>query len=257
MLTLAALLATAGIHHRGAGPAPDRGRAVAFAAGLVALAVALASPLEDVAAATMTGHSVQHLLLMLVAAPLLAAAEPGGRLMRGLPRSLRRGAVRARLGVGATAPRRRWLHHPAVAFAALVLPMWLWHAAALHEAALVSLPVHLLEHATLLGGAWVFWHAIVHAVRRDQTAVAVGLLFLGGVQGVLLTMLMLFSGTAWYPAYADGAAAWGLSPLTDQQLGGLLLWLPASLVYVSTAIAIIARALRTDDHDSSPVISAA
>lgn len=250
-LVVAGLVVAVALHHRGGQRRPDRGAAVAFHLALVAVAVALLSPVEAAAGVLLSAHMLQHDLLVLVAAPLLVLARPGPRLLRGLPGAARRGVGRTRRTLHLGARHARGLHHPAVGFAALVLALWTWHAAGLYGAALGSPVVHASEHVTLLVAGWLFWSAVAAAARSGRPATAVGLLFLAALQGVLLGMLLLFAPEPWYATYATTTAAWGLTPLTDQQLAGLLLWLPASVLYVGTAVTVVVRALR-DDPTTGP-----
>lgn len=234
------------VHRRGRGPASDRRQTVALHVAVAAAVLAVVSPLEAAAGALLSAHMVQHMLFVLVAAPLLVLARPGPQLLRGLSPTGRRavGRTRRRLRLGGA--HARALHHPVVGVAALVVGLWAWHAAALYEAALNSEVVHVTEHVVLLGGGWLFWAAVAAAGRGGRHGTAVAMLFVAGLQGVLLSMLLLFSGTPWYATQAQAATAFGVPPQTDQQVAGLLLWLPSSAVYVGVALWHVARALRDD-----------
>jgi cytochrome c oxidase assembly factor CtaG len=184
----------------------------------------------------------QHMLLVVVAAPLLALSAPLGPVLRGLPAPARRALGRgwARLGW----PRRLWraLTHPAAAGALHLGLLWVWHAPGLYQAALTSEWVHGLEHASFLGSALLFWWVLARPGRRAPwlrgpggTLYVFALALPSGLLGALIT----FSTVAWYPAYALTTRAWGLSPVEDQQLAGAIMWVPAGVVYLAAGLAVL------------------
>ena len=210
----------------------EKRRAVAFYGGLVVLAAALMSPLDAMAAALFSGHMVQHLLLMLVAAPLLVYARPTAALVAGLPAGGREAARDARSG-----PLRGTAHalaNPLVVWIIGTLALWAWHMPALYEAALVHEPVHVLEHASFLGAAVLFWSVVFAsgARRGVPRPVAIVLVFASGVQSSALGAVLLFASTPLYRVHAAGARVWDVSPLADQQLAGALMWSPPALLYI-------------------------
>jgi putative membrane protein len=247
-LALSLLLYAAGL--RKLWPRTQLGRtallrqALAFGAGWGALTVALASPLDAAGGLLFSAHMVQHELLMIVAAPLLVLGRPLGVWAWGLPQAwlqalgsvLRaspvRGAWRA-----LTQPLHAWLLH----FAAL----WLWHVPALFQAALLHPAVHALQHASFLFPALLFWWAVLEPTHsaRDHGA-AIAYLFTTMLHTGALGALFAMSGQVWYPLYGTGASAYGLSALEDQQLGGLIMWVPGGLAYVIAGLVLCARWLR-------------
>jgi putative membrane protein len=212
--------------------------AVPFALGWALLALALLPPLASVSAETFSGHMLQHEVLMVAAAPLLVlgrplavwawAFPPGWRPYIGRPARWRR--FRAAWAF-LTAPLTATIVH--------AIALWLWHAPPLFAAARADIWVHALQHAAFFFTAVLFWNAVFNP--RERTAGA-SLLWLfvtmlhTGALGVLLT----FSAGLWYPD-APAAAAWGLTPLEDQQFGGLIMWVPGGTVYVIAAVALAAR----------------
>jgi putative membrane protein len=227
---------------RTAGPA--RGihvwEAGAFAAGWLALALALLSPLHRLGSVLFSAHMAQHELLMVVAAPLLVLGRPIVPFLWALPISWRR-----TLGAWATASpvRSAWtfLTLPLVAWILHAAAIWLWHAPALYQATLDSDLVHTLQHASFLGTALLFWWAVLrrHEGRVGRPAAAL-YLFTTSVHTSLLGALLAFSTTLWYPLYRSSTAGWGLTPLEDQQLAGLIMWVPAGLAYVIATLCITA-----------------
>ena len=237
---LTAVVLAAAAYARGAGRLdhriPNRGgsaQAGAFYAGLAVLLVALVSPVDAAASTLFSGHMVQHLLLMVVAAPLLAYARPAPALVAGLPSGARHVVRRPwprlrRLTTTATTPVAVWI--------AGAVALWAWHMPALYELALQNDAVHALEHASVLASALLLWSVVVRSGTRRGVArpVALLLLFASAVQGSALGAVLLFASTPLYGAHRHGAQLWDVSPLQDQQLAGGLMWLPPTLLYVVT-----------------------
>jgi putative membrane protein len=245
-LLLAALAFRYGFGHGRARPI-DRRRARYFAGALVVLAIALLSPLDALSGALASAHMVQHLLLVLVAAPLLALSAPGATLLRGLPGRLRRDLGRWRRRLRLTRARTGALRHPGTVWLLHVGALWFWHAAGPYDAALGNEIVHAVEHASFLITGVLFWNVVVASRRHPATSTGgmspgfgVLLLFATAMQGVFLSALLTFAGTPWYDAYAETTRAWGLEPLADQQLAGVLMWIPGGVVYVIAALALLA-----------------
>lgn len=231
---------------RGVEPRAARRRARAFAGALGALVVALASPLDALAGVLLSAHMVQHVLLLLVAAPLLAWSAPSGVVLRGAPRWVRRAAIRVRRDVRGPTRRLAAIGGPVAAWMLLVLTVWGWHAATLYEAALTNRWAHLAEHAMFLGAGVAFWRVVIGAragSSRVPRGVGILLVFGMAMQGVLLAALLTFASEPWYPSYG-ATAEWGLAPLADQHLAGVLLWIPGSVVYLTVALTLLGRGLR-------------
>ncbi len=208
----------------------EKRRAVAFYGGLVVLAAALMSPLDALAHTLFSGHMAQHLLLMVVAAPLLVYARPTPALVAGLPaggRDLVRRQARLRGAAHALA-------NPVVVWIIGALVLWAWHMPALYEAALANEPVHVLEHASFFGAAVLFWSVVfASGTRRGlPRPVAIVLVFASGVQSSALGAVLLFASTPLYSVHGAGARVWDVSPLADQQLAGALMWSPPALLYI-------------------------
>lgn len=197
----------------------------AFAAAWTALLVALVSPIEGLAGTLLSIHMVQHLLLALVAAPLLVVSGPLLPLVRALPERLARRVHGWRPSVRW---RRRGHSFAATAAAAglYVGVLWLWHAPPLYEAALRSGAVHAFEHATMLGAAVWLWTAVLQrgGPRRRGSPTGALAMFATATLTVGLGALLTFSPASWYAHYAPGAAAWGLTALQDQQRAGAIMW---------------------------------
>lgn len=211
-----------------------------FAVGWLVLAVALLSPLDALAARSFALHMVQHELLMVVAAPLLVRSRPLEAWAWALSRwrgGL--GAVTHNRVVGAawralTGLVGAWCFH--------AIALWAWHLPALFHAALSSTAVHALQHATFLASALAFWWSVLDARSRAPGALQLASVAATMVHTGLLGALLTFAPSPWYGV--EGARALGLTPLEDQQLGGLVMWVPGGLAYLVAGLALAASWLR-------------
>jgi putative membrane protein len=230
----------------GRGRGVRRWEALSFAGGWLALAVALASPLHPWGNALFAAHMTQHELLMLVAAPLLVLGKPVVATLKALPRAWVAALLRwtRPAGVGAA-----WgfATNPLVAWALHAVILWLWHAPVLFRAALHGEFVHALQHLSFFLSALLFWWAILHRGRGAMGyGAAVLYLFTTAVHSGLLGALITLAGVVWYPEYLGTTQSWGLTPLEDQQLGGLVMWVPACSLYIVAGLALFAGWLRAD-----------
>lgn len=226
----------------GAGRGVGYGRALLFGAGWLTLVVALVSPLDALGSALLSAHMVQHLLLVLAAAPLLVYGAPPVAIGWSVPRS----SQIARWWHRQTVLQSAWraLSRPGVAWAVNIGVLWIWHAPPLYQAALLDEHIHSLEHAMFLGGALLFWWTALHVGRRRQAAFAVLFLFTTALVNGLLGVLLTFSKEVWYPVYGVVPYGWGLTPLQDQQLAGVIMWFPGGLVYLLAVLLLLGSDLQ-------------
>jgi cytochrome c oxidase assembly factor CtaG/polyferredoxin len=245
---LAGLLVTAGVYLRGwlvlRRRNPRRwpgGRLAAFLGGLAAIYLALASPIEPFADLLLQVHMVQHLLLMMVAPPLLWLGAPLFPLLRGLPRPVRVSWVGPLL---AAPPLRRLfarLTHPVTALLLFLAATWLWHAPPVYDLALRSNGWHYLEHACFLGTALLFWYPVVRpypARPRWSPWLLLPCLLVADLSNTALAALLTFSDRLLYSYYAEVPRLAGISPLDDQAAGGVLMWVPGSAAFLLPLFAI-------------------
>lgn len=231
------------LYMRGRSRSTRRLRTGFFVAGIGAIAVALLSPLETASGSLTSAHMVQHVLLVLVAAPLLALGRVVPTLALGLPIRMRRRWWRILRRVALTPGRLQWLRSPLPALALYTVAFWIWHAAVPYQATLTSDTVHAAEHLTFLATALLFWQAALtpDLFGRGLRVLAV---FGAAMQGTLLSALLTFAPNPWYGGYAVSSPLWGMDPLTDQQLAGLVMWIPGGLIYTAAALAILTGWLR-------------
>jgi cytochrome c oxidase assembly factor CtaG len=256
-LLVFALLVTAWLYRRGVrrlwaeagrGRGLRRWEVAAFWAGWWTLVVALVSPLHPWGRVLFAAHMTQHELLMVAAAPLLVLGRPLVAFLFTVPKGDARQISRV-----ARVPwvKRVWdvLTKPLVAWALHAVALWVWHVPQFFEATLTNAFVHDLQHVSFFGTALLFWWALIHGGAGVRGfGMAALYLFTTMVHTGLLGALLTFADGMIYPAYASGGPAWGLTPREDQQLGGLIMWVPAGLVYVGAALALIAGWMRAAER---------
>lgn len=221
--------------------------AVCFGGGWLALMVALVSPLHAWGRVLFSAHMSQHEVLMLVAAPLLVLGRPLVVFLWAFPVNWSR-----RLGnigkVGWVQGTWHLLTIPFVAWLVHAIALWIWHVPVLFDAVLQNEWVHTLQHLSFLISALLFWWALIHGPQGAMGyGAAVFYLFTTSIHSGALGALLTIAGTVWYPSYIGLTSSWGLTPLEDQQLGGLIMWIPAGLVYVIAGLALFAGWLREAD----------
>jgi cytochrome c oxidase assembly factor CtaG len=226
-------------HGRGA---LDR-RGLIFAAGLASLAGATLSPLHALGARSFTAHMAEHELIMLAAAPLLVWSRPLSVMLWAFPPAGRQtlaAVPRSRTGAGLW----RFFTDPVLATVVQAAALWLWHLPSLFDLALRSEAWHAAQHLAFFLSALLFWSAMLNPRRSPWTAAAC--LFATSMASGALGAFMAFSQSPWYAPYAAMAlAAFGLTPAQDQQLAGVLMWVPGGLFHAAVAIALIAPQLRS------------
>lgn len=214
-----------------------------FSAGMLSLFVALVSPLDAVSDTLLTAHMVQHAILIAIAPPLLVASRPEAVLTWALPQ-LSRQALGRNPMLRSLANRTAFLTRPIPGAIIHGVALWLWHAPGFFEAALRSGLVHTAEHVAFFGTAMLFWRGIVAALRSSSAApagIAAGFLTL--LHGCFLSSLITFAPRPLYTWYQGLTAQWNLDPLADQQLAGLIMGVPLTLVYLLACLALAARLL--------------
>jgi putative membrane protein len=223
-------------------------RVTCFFMGLAMLALALISPLDALGATLFSAHMVQHLVLILVAAPLLVFGAPAPLLSMGLPQPVRRPLNRTahRLRVRRTL---RLSSGPVVVWLLHVAGLWVWHLPSLYEEALSNELVHVGEHATFFGTALLFWGEVFGRRRPGRLGggLRVVYVFTAALSSAALGAILTFATVALYPIHATGVGAWGLTLLRDQQLAGVIMWVPAGAVYLVIMTVLFLRWLRDMD----------
>ncbi len=220
----------------------SRGQAAAFAAGMLALVGALVSPIDALSAQLSWVHMVQHTTLMVIAAPLLVISHPGLVMLWALPLGLRQKIGGWGRHFENRYPDWYWLWQPLAMWNVYAIGLWLWHIPWLYEAALGNRWVHDLQHFTFLITSYFFWRVLLDPISRLQVSRGLGVIYLftTSLHATGLGVLMALSPRVWYPAYEAKTPLWNLSALEDQQLAGLIMWMPACMVYALAAAVLFA-----------------
>jgi cytochrome c oxidase assembly factor CtaG len=213
---------------------------LSFIAGITSLIIALDSPIHLLGEQLFWVHMTQHELLMLVAAPLLVMGRPLVPFLWALPRRLRE-------RIGRISKSRAWtaiwisISSAATAWIIHAVALWGWHAPALFEAALHQEWIHAVQHICFLASALLFWWTLIHGRHgRLGYGAAVVYVFTTAAHNSILGALLTFAPHVWYPSYVSTVSAWSLTPLQDQQLGGLIMWIPAGVLLLAVGLALLA-----------------
>jgi putative membrane protein len=208
----------------------------AFIGGSVTLAIALAPTLHELSESRLWAHMVQHELLVVIVAPLLVRARLHLILPSLLSPRLRRVTV-------------RWLWRlqmrTSVAWALHAVALWAWHIPALYQAAVQDPLLHAVQHASFLGSALFFWWSVF--LRRSEYGAAALYTFTTSLHTGVLGALLFLAPNVWYPIYGSGRAA-----LEDQQLAGLIMWIPGGAVLGIVALYLIWRWLEDNERGALP-----
>ena len=251
--TIATLLVTAAIYARGFRrlhrQMPRRfpvWRLTSFMAGIAALLVAIASPLEELDDILLQIHMTQHLILMMVAPSLILVGAPAIALVRGLPPRIAKAIVGPILRSSSVRSVFAWLTHPLVGWIAFVAATWVWHLPATFQLALRSDRWHVVEHACFFITALMFWYPVIQpwpsAARWPRWAMLPYLLLADG-QNTILAALFMFSDRVIYPLYEIAPRVAGFTPQGDQIVAGAIMWVPGSIFYLVPAALIMFQML--------------
>jgi cytochrome c oxidase assembly factor CtaG len=231
----------------GAGRGIQPWQVVAYGFGWLMLAGALVSPLHWLGERLFTAHMIEHEVVMALAAPLIAIARPFGAFLWALPKSIRinlqhiiKGRAFSSLRCALTMPLNATVLHG--------VAIWIWHAPVLFDAAVTNVAVHRLQHLSFLLTALLFWWAMV---RRCDYGAAAGHLFVTMLHTSVLGALMALAPRVLYRAQTVDALQWGLTPLEDQQLAGVVMWVPAGTVYAGAILAFAALWIRQSSRAAS------
>jgi putative membrane protein len=222
-----------------------------FCAGLATIGIALLSPIEAYEGALFSVHMVQHMLLELLAAPLLLAGAPITVALRAASPSVRRrmlAVLQSRVVHAISFPVVAW-----VLFAAV---NWGWHFSVLYDQALENALLHHLQHATFLGAALLFWWPAIGADPspwRLPHPVRILYLFLAMPQNSFLGVALMSASTVLYSHYVTNQRDWGISPLDDQALGGVLMWVVGDVAFLVGMMVVVALWMRHEERRTERV----
>lgn len=208
-------------------------RIAAFAAGMLVLAAALLSPLDALADQLFSAHMTQHLLLLMVAPPLLVWSRPLLAWLWALPLPRRRGLARRWNGAGRLRAVHAWLMRPLVIWLLASAALWLWHIPGFYDWALANEWVHVVEHLCFFLSSLAFWTLVVEPYdgARPNPGLAIVAVVAFALHSGILGALLTFASAPLY--HTHNLSFPGLSPLEDQQVAGLIMWIPASVIYLA------------------------
>jgi putative membrane protein len=226
----------------------QRWRSLAFYTALAVLAIALSSPLEILSGQLFWAHMVQHVLLLVVAPPLIVLSRPWVRLWRSLPLQTRRWLGRSLAQGARTAPLRsvsRTLGRPLPGFLLFSVVLLGWHVPVLFDATLRSSALHALEHTLFFTTAVMFWKQVIHSPPlRASLAPAQRVIYVIGAMIVswVLAVILALAPNPLYSFYAHEASRpGGISALADQQIAAGIMWVPGSITFVIVIFAYVHR----------------
>lgn len=221
---------------------------LSFATGLVAMFLALNGPLHDISDYYLfTGHMVQHLALTVITPPLLLMGTPGWML-------------RPALANRAVAAVARFITTPKASFAIFNIILAAWHLPPLYNSAMFYHEVHIVQHLMFLVGAVIMWWPMLSPLPELPRLSYPGQMlysFLMTLPMTVISVYIVYANHVLYPAYASAPRLWGLSPLEDQRLGGLIMWIPGGLFFYLLASIVFLRwvAAARDDQAGAQVVS--
>jgi len=224
-------------------------RTVAFLGGLAAIAVALMSGIERYDTTLFSVHMIQHLLLILVAPPLMAFAAPITQVLRASSARVRNRVLLPILHSTVVSV----VAHPVVAWLTFGLVLWVSHFSPLFNIALEDPGAHQLEHAAYLGSALLFWWPVVGldpAPRRMGFPARLLYLMLQLPLNSFLGMAILFADAPLYEHYATLGSPYGITPLADQQLAGGIMWLAGDIGFIGAVLGLVAAWMRHEQRDA-------
>lgn len=229
-----------------------RWQAWCYAAGMLTIAIALLSPLDAAAEAIFSAHMLQHLLLIVVAAPLIVLGAPGPALWWGIPRRARPRLARVWLASGWARRAWRLVTAPGPVIAMHVFALWFWHFPGPYQLALADDGIHALEHASFLATAVLYWWVVLQPAGHRRLSFPATLIYLVAtlVQSGALGAFLVYASRPWYPAHAAGAHAWGMTGLEDQQLAGIIMWVPAGAAYIAAAVWVFLSWMSWDEREA-------
>ena len=210
-----------------------------FTLGLILIFVALVSPIDSLSnLALFSAHMVQHIILMLLASACLLLGLPALwiKTLYDLP------VLKTVLPI---------ITHPLVTLVSFNLVMWVWHVPALYEGALRDVNIHVLEHMMFLGFGMLMWLPIIHDAPPKHVLsypARMAYLFACMVSSSLLGAVFTFAPTIAMPFYGSAPLYFGLSPMTDQQLAGLIMWVPGSMIFFIAILIVFGAWLNSEDR---------
>jgi putative membrane protein len=223
---------------------------LAYGAGLLLLFTALISPLDALAHALFSAHMIQHVILMMFAALLIAFSNPGLAIAWAMPKRVSQAFMNGWRKVPGVSWSWKIITQPLVVWFIYAIVSTAWHHPLLYKAALDRAWIHQLEHSMFFGAALLFWWKIAHSGRPGEMSYgqAVFFVFTAAMFGGAFAAIMTFSSVIWYSFYPDPSVFWGLTRLEDQQMAGMIMWVPGKIVHLLVIVGLAVRWFRSMDR---------
>ena len=219
-------------------------RHLLFFGGLSALAIALLSPIEPLADHVFAIHQIEHMLLRSIGPMLLLLSQPQAALMRGMPDWLRRGIVSPMVSSSGVRRSFGFFTHPLIATLLFVGVSWFWMIPRWHDVAILDEPIHYMWHVTLLVTG-LFFFSTIFDPRSAPAAPRLGtrlvMFWCAAMGNIILGAFLTFKTVPLYHAYDVMGRMFGLAPVSDEQIGGLTMWIPGCMMFALSAILILHR----------------
>jgi putative membrane protein len=232
---------------RAAGPKRHWRSILYFALGWISLLIALDSPIHELGEQLFWVHMTQHEILMLISAPLLVLSRPLVPFLWALSRSSRNKAAswgRSRIFRGTW----KSISTPLSAWLLSALALWVWHAPSLFDRTLHSDWIHAAQHLSFFLTALLFWWPVAQQPPALGYGGALAYVFTTALHTSVLGGLLTFAPRAWYSSYVATAPAWHLTALEDQQLGGLIMWIPAGTLLLAVSLVLLVKWMQESQH---------
>lgn len=223
-------------------PIPTTGQRISYHLGLVVMFFSLNGWLHDLSDYYLFGaHMLQHLLLAFVVAPLMVMGTPGSLLR----------PLLALRGVG---PVARWLTRPTRCFAIFTVVVAGWHLPPLYNYALAHHPVHIVQHLMFLAASVLMWWPVLSPLPELPRLNYPGqmlYLFLLTIPMAIVSVYLCYADGVLYPAYASAPRVWGITPMSDQMIGGLIMWIPGGLFFYAIISIVFFRWQQRDGVETT------
>jgi putative membrane protein len=236
--------------HRRAGKVVGAKEYYLFMGSITVLLVALISPLAAMSEDLQAWHMIQHMLIMMVAAPLFVMGAPLHILLWSLPAPFRKHFAPLLGWLNGQKSGWYFLWQPIILWAVFALTLWVWHLPNLYQAALAHQRLHDLQHISFFASACLFWRILLDPFHRLKLGRGLGIMYLfaTSLHATLLGVYMTLSPKLWYPFYQGRTRGWSISEMEDQQLAGLIMWMPACSIYVLIGALLFYRWLQENSN---------
>ena len=224
-----------------------RNHTILLGLGWLSLLLALNSPIHEAGEHLFWVHMIQHEILLLISAPLLVLGNSWATTLAALPLAVSAELARC-LRITGTQAAMLFLSRPLPAWLLGAAALWIWHVPRLFDATLGSEWIHAAQHLSFLSTAVLFWLSLLESrARQGSYGVSILYLFATAVHTSFLGVLLTYSPRPWYSSYIQTTPTFGYTPLQDQQLGGLITWVPAGVMFTTIALCLVPAWLRASD----------